>query len=133
MKKLATLIKRLRLNQIVTVLLVGVLMFMTTACNGNPTDAGTRAGDRSNLIGKRASQIREEVPSAATDNRFKSGMNDYSDVDPRFSERSAAGSAKALKDNAERNVIDMTDDVGTNTKGKTLSTLERMPRKIPAP
>jgi len=116
MKKLATLIKRLRLNQILSVFLVGVLMFVSTACSNNPTSAGTRAGDRDSLIGKRASEIREEVPNKVTDNRFQSGMNDYSDVDPRFNERSIQGSAKALKENAERNVIDMTDDVGTNTK-----------------
>jgi hypothetical protein len=50
---------------------------------------------------------------------YKGGMNGYSDVDARYNkgvQAKSAAQAKGLVDNAERNVIDQTDDVGTNTK-----------------
>jgi hypothetical protein len=44
-------------------------------------------------------------------------MNEFSDVDPRTKQAGAAADkAAALKENAERNVIDQTSNVGENTR-----------------
>ncbi|MBD2088467.1 hypothetical protein H6F67_01110 [Microcoleus sp. FACHB-1515] len=44
------------------------------------------------------------------------GMNNFSDVDPRFDMSGAEAKTRQLVDETERNVIDQTDDIGTNTR-----------------
>ena len=128
MNKLISFFKRIRLSQILTVFLAGILLLVSTACGGGgqlqagtsdklgssrqevPSglqDQKTRAGDNP----------RPEVPEEAAGSSFrKGGMNEYSDVDPRTDVAPANTKAKALIDKTERNVIDQTDDVGTNTR-----------------
>lgn len=95
--------KKINLGRIITVFLSATIIFVTTACNG-----GAQA--------KTADQVREDVPTGALTNEYKGGMNDYSDTDPRRDTSAVPAKAKSLIDNAERHVIDETDDVGTNTK-----------------
>ena len=91
MNKVVDWLKSIRLDRIFTVFLVGILVFVSTACN-----AGASA--------KTADQIREEVPGSAVTNEYKGGMNDYSDVDPRQNTSEAQAKAKALVDNAQKNI-----------------------------
>lgn len=91
MNKLTNWLKSIRLDRLVTAFLVGILFFVSTAC-GNKVQAKT------------ADQIREEVPSSAVTNQYKGGMNDYSDVDPRKNTTEANTKAKALVDNARKNI-----------------------------
>jgi hypothetical protein len=104
MNKITNWFKNLRLGKVITVFLSALILLVTSACGNG-------------VMAKTADQVRPEVPSeATTTSRFKGGMNDFSDVDPRKDTREAAAKAKGLIDNAESNVIDQTGSVGGNTK-----------------
>lgn len=115
MNKLMTWLKNVRLDRILTAFLVGLLLFVSTACS-----KGVQA--------KTADQIREEVPSSAVTNRYKGGMNDYSDVDPRKNTTEANTKAKALIDNAKKNttekIADSPQQIGERLKGAAENTGE---------
>lgn len=92
MDKVMNWLKNIRLDRILTVFLVGILMFVSTACGG------------SKVLAKNADDIRQEVPEGAVTSEYKGGMNDYSDVDPRQNTSEAQAKAKALVDNAQKNI-----------------------------
>jgi len=108
MSTLKTWLRNIRLDRILTAFMVGILMFVSTACSG-----GAQA--------KTSDQIKEEVPSSAVTNEYKGGMNDYSDVDPRRNTTEANTKAKALVDNAKRNttekIVDSPQQLGDRVKG----------------
>lgn len=119
MNKIIAQLKRIRLGQVLMAFLASLLLIVsTTACSGQAIGSteGTFNQRGNKATGGTADQVRQEVPGSAVTNKFKGGMNDYSDVDPRTDTTKASAKAKGLIDNAERNVIDQTDDVGTNTK-----------------
>ena len=99
MNKVVDWLKSIRLDRIFTVFLVGILMFVSTACSGGAS-------------AKTADQIREEVPGSAVTNEYKGGMNDYSDVDPRRNTTEAQAKAKGLVDNARKNIEEKSVDSG---------------------
>lgn len=105
MNKLMNWLKNIRIDRIVTAFLVGVLVFVSTACS-----SGVQA--------KTADEVREEVPSSAVTNKYKGGMNDYSDVDPRKNTTEANTKAKALVDNSKKNIneksVDSLEQYGKN-------------------
>lgn len=111
MNKVITWLKKIRLNQIVTVFFAGILLFVSTAC-----------GD-SNLLAKTADQVKQEVPDKAVTNTYKGGMNDYEDIDPRRSTTQSKAKAKSLIENAQKNVntkgIDSPGDYAENFKSGT--------------
>ena len=96
MNRIIAVLKKIQLRQVITVFMAGMLVFVSTACGGNPTMAKT------------ADQIREEVPNGTMTNRYEGGMNDYRDVDPRRDTSKADAKAKGLVDNAERNLTNRT-------------------------
>lgn len=106
MNKVIAWLKGLQMARILTIFLVGLLMFVSTACNGGAS-AKTPGDPR---IGKTADQIRQEVPSSAVTNEYKGGMNDYSDVDPRFNPKQSEAKAKGLVDNAQKNINEKSID-----------------------
>lgn len=110
MSKLFGWVKNIRFDRIVTAFLVGILLFVSTACKGSAS-------------AKTADQIKQEVPSSAVTNEYKGGMNDYSDVDPRANIKGAKAKAKGLLDNAQRNIndksIDSTDQYVENYRSGT--------------
>lgn len=136
MNRIIAAIKKIRLGQVVMTCLAGILLFVSTACSG----AVQAKGPDGVVTGKRqqvpAGELavpgkkenpRPEVPGGTATspdsdviNRFQGGptMNEFSDVDPRASDlaKSAASKAEALRENAERNVIDQTSNVGENTR-----------------
>lgn len=97
MNKVMGWLKSIRLDRVLTVFLVGILLFVSTACS-------------SGASAKTADELREEVPGSAVTNEYKGGMNDYSDVDPRFNEKGAEAKAKGLVDNAQRNINEKSID-----------------------
>lgn len=99
MNKVVDWLKSIRLDRILTVFLVGILLFVSTACSGRAS-------------AKTADQIREEVPGSAVTNEYKGGMNDYSDVDPRSNTTEAQAKAKGLVDNARKNIEEKSVDSG---------------------
>lgn len=137
MNKLVAFVKKLRLGQILVTCMAGILLFVSTACSGGPVQAKTPDSDV--VTGRRqrvpAGELavpgqknpRPEVPGGTMTspdrgviNRFQGGptMNEFSDVDPRASDLEKAANRKAdtLIENAQRNVIDQTSNVGENTK-----------------
>lgn len=97
MNKIIDWVKNIRLDRILTVFLVGILLFVSTACSGN-------------VLAKTADEVREEVPGSAVTSPYKGGMNDYSDVDPRKNTSAAEAKAKGLVDNAQSNLQKRADD-----------------------
>lgn len=92
MNKVISWLKSLRLDRILTVFLASVLLLASTACGG------------SKVLAKSADDVRQEVPGGAVTSPYKGGMNNYSDVDPRKSTSETQAKAKALVDNAQRNI-----------------------------
>ena len=113
MNRVIAAFKRIRLGQILMAFVAGVLLFVSSACSNAPD------------LGAQAKNPRPEVPGGTAIspnpdviNTYKGGMNDFNDLDPR--QEPALGTigekAAALKENAERNVIDQTGNLGENTK-----------------
>ena len=98
MKKVATWLKSIRLDRILTVFLAGILLFVSTACGSTK------------VLAKTADNVREEVPSRAVTNTYQGGMNDYNDVDPRRDTSEAKAKAKSLIENAQRNINEKSVD-----------------------
>jgi phage-related protein len=107
MNRLTAFIKKIRLGQLLTVFLAGILVFVSTACSG--TDV---------MAGKTSDQIREEVPSEAVTSVYKGGQNQYSDVDPRNPNMTKTeAKAKMLKDEAQRRIdTKASSNVGENVR-----------------
>jgi len=119
MNKVINWLKSIRPRQVITVFLSSLLLFVSTACNNTPkvlakTGPGnnTRQEVPSGLqdVGAgRGKDNRPEVPKVVQSNPYeKNTMNEYSEVDPRTDTSKLGAKAKALVDNAERNI---------NTKG----------------
>jgi hypothetical protein len=107
MNRLTAFLKKIRLVQVLTVFLAGILVFVSTACNRADTIAGKTAG-----------QIREEVPSTAATSEYKGGQNQYSDLDPRNPNMtSVEAKAQLLKDQAQRRIdTKSSNNVGENVR-----------------
>jgi hypothetical protein len=106
MNRLTAFLKKIRLVQILTVFLAGILVFVSTACN------------RADVAGKTTDQIREEVPSESVTSQYKGGQNQYSDVDPRNSNMtSVEAKAQLLKEQAQRRIdTKSNNNVGENVR-----------------
>ena len=105
MHRITSFMKKIRLGQILTVFLAGILVFVSTACN------------RADVIaGKTSDQVRKEVPSEAVTSQYKGGQNQYSDVDPRNPNMTKIeAKAKMLKDEAQRRIdTKASSNVGEN-------------------
>ena len=136
MNKLIAAIKKIRLGQFLTAFMVGILLFVSTACSlvqAKDAEPGAVKGERQEVpsggyaVPGKAKNPRVEVPGgtatspdSSVRNTFQGGptMNEFSDVDPRAEglQEAAGKKAQALKENAERNVIDQTSTVGENTR-----------------
>lgn len=104
------------LSRVLVVFLAGVLLVFSTACSG-PASAGVAGTDRPGVSGEgniNGSAQQHELYDPIQER--KGGMNEYSDVDPRTDTSGADAKAKQLIDTTERNMIDQTDDVSTNTR-----------------
>lgn len=107
MNRITAFLKKIRVVQILTVFLAGILVFTSTACN------------RADVMAtKTADQIREEVPESAVTSQYKGGQNQYSDVDPRNPNMtSVEAKAQSLKDQAQRRIeTKSSNNVGENLR-----------------
>ncbi|MBW4639805.1 MAG: hypothetical protein KME05_16525 [Gloeocapsa sp. UFS-A4-WI-NPMV-4B04] len=132
MNRIIAGLKKVRLRQILMTCLAGLLLFVSTACNNGGSNTGLQgtrqevpSGLQSETGAKAKVNPRPEVPGGTATspdrnviNRFEGGtMNEFSDIDPRTKQAGAAADkASTLIENAERNVIDQTSDIGENTK-----------------
>jgi len=103
MKKLLSAINRLNIFRVLTVFLAGVILFVSTACSpANVQAKGLKAGNNP----------RPEVPDSAITNTYEGGMNDFSDVDPRFDTSRSDAKAKDLLNKSEGNLQKSVDSPG---------------------
>jgi len=124
MNKAISFLKRIRLAQVLVIFLTGVLLVFNTACSGaadagiTPTDRGVAGTDRPGVSGEGRTNGRNGYQSKIYDSvqPKEGGMNQYGDVDPRVQPAGTSAKAKALVDNAKRNVNDQTNDLGTSAK-----------------
>lgn len=110
MNKLISFVKSLRLNQVLTAFLAGVLLLLSTACD--------RAEARDAKISDRGPNPPGQVQP------YEGGMNNFSDVDTsRVNTKPIKDQAKALKDRVERNLdekrIDSVDQYVENYRTGT--------------
>lgn len=107
MNRLTVFLKKIRLVQILTVFLAGILVFVSTACNRADV-----------MAAKTADQIREEVPSTAATSQYKGGQNQYSDLDPRNPNiTSVEAKAQLLKEQAQHRIdTKSSNNVGENVR-----------------
>ncbi|MEC4986677.1 MAG: DUF6658 family protein [Oscillatoria sp. PMC 1068.18] len=110
MKKAISWLKKIQLKQIVSAFLVGILFFFTTACSGANATPG--ATDTSTTPSE---ELKYRFPDEESPEPVVEGMNRNTDVDPRRDSASTSAKAKALVDNAKRN-LKVTGDVGENIK-----------------
>ena len=118
MNKLASWLKQIRLKQVLTTVLVGVLLIASTACGRlqAKTASDVRTDIPSVTQGQPAGRVREDLPENAVDSRTQGGINVYPDTDPRKNTSRTNSKAQELVDNAERQVIDESGNVVGNTK-----------------
>lgn len=113
MQKLFSSIKRLNLLRVLTVFFAGVILFVSTACSpANVQAKSLKAGYNP----------RPEVPENAITNTYEGGMNDFSDVDPRFDTSRADAKAEDLLNKAKHNLqksVDSPEQYTRNYKSGT--------------
>lgn len=95
MSKIISVLKR-----VLTVLVAGILVFISTACNTPTTQAKTLD-----------SNPRPEVPDRAVTSPYEGGMNSYSDVDPRRDTTGVDTKAQNLINRAEENLSKRADSL----------------------
>ncbi len=98
MNKLVSIFKSIRLRQVLTVFLAGVLLMITTACAGN-AQAKVPQGNTPGNAG--SNPVGQNQP-------YEGGMNNFSDTAPGQAAKGTAAKTKALIDRAESDI---------NTKG----------------
>ncbi|MBD2344989.1 hypothetical protein [Anabaena subtropica] len=101
MKRVIDWLQNLRPLKIFTVVLAGFFLLLTQACN-SPTIAGQPPQQKAESAYTERYDPTKEYPL----NNPQGGMNNFSDVDPRgqAGEKTAEAKAKALRDNAKKNV-----------------------------
>lgn len=131
MNRVIAWLKGIRLGQILTVFLAGVLLFVSTACSNGGVQAATGsrqevpAGLQTGGARQGNSNPRPEVPEKAVKSPFQGGstMNEFPDTDPRL-EDTKGGRARGLIENAQRNV----DPRGGNAGDKIKRSIGDVPR-----
>lgn len=112
MNKLIAWLKSIRLAQVLTVFLAGILLFVSTACSGVSASPGN--------------EVKGEVPSSDVDSLYQGGKDksSYGDVDPRRDTSKTQIKAKGLVDNAkaktEQSVNNPSELVESIKEGKPL-------------
>ena len=135
MNKVINWLKSIRPGKVIAVFLSSLLLFVSTACNNTPKVLANTGGPGNNTRQEVPSGLqdvgagsgkdaRPEVPSEVKSNPYeKNTMNEYSEVDPRTDTSRADAKAKALVDNAERNIntkgIDSTEQYVENYRSGT--------------
>lgn len=113
MNKIIAWLKSIRLAQVLTVFLAGVLLFVSTACSG---DVSANSG----------SGVKGEVPNSDVNSLYQGGKDksSYGDVDPRRDTSKTQIKAKGLVDNAkaktEQSVNNPSELVESIKEGKPL-------------
>lgn len=117
-KKVIALLKNIRPIKLLTVFLAGFILFFTQACNSVAASTPGQTAPRQTVGEQSAPPNSQNYVPKGTNAKspYEGGINNFSDVDPRTKGANLKAKAEALKENAERNVIDQTSNVGENTR-----------------
>jgi hypothetical protein len=118
MKKLIKILNSIKIKQVLTVLMAGCLLVISTACSdGNVAQKGGKAYTET---AKRA--MSDTYDKYDANQSFKGGMNGYND-DPRYDAKTAAKTKKLIdqaksrqKDNLGEYASDVTERAGKQIK-----------------
>lgn len=124
MKKVISWLKNIRPVKLIATCLAVSILFFTQACNsGGATATAPKSTDEfepaRQTVGIQKARPNAEVYAPKGEDTLspvEGGMNNFSDVDPRTQGADVKAKAEALKDNAERNVIDETANIGETTR-----------------
>lgn len=124
MKKVISWVKNIRPVKLITTCLAVFILFFTQACGGNSTTATAPKSTSEFDPARQTVGIQKARPNAevyapkgeGTLSPVEGGMNNFSDVDPRTQGVDVKAKADALRENAERNVIDETANIGETTR-----------------
>lgn len=105
MKRLTAFLRSIRLRQILTVFLVGIVLVLNTACNrAVGKTPGSNAYEDSSLKGL-PGQVEPEISgSSRIKTKPETGMNSYPDVDPRLKTTEAERKAQGLVEDSQGNL-----------------------------
>jgi hypothetical protein len=112
-KKVIALLKNIRPLKLVTVFLAGMILFITQACSS------VAATTPRQTVGEQSAPPNSEVYVPKGTNVLspnEGGMNNFSDVDPRTDEAKIKAEAEALKENAERNLLNSSSNPAENIR-----------------
>jgi len=108
--KIQDLVKSVRLNRILAVVLASVLIVVTTACANPPAPTVSGTGSYTERRG-------QQTELYAPVQKQKGGMNQYEDTEPTVDNKATKTEAKALVDRAKSNLrksIDAPEDYTRN-------------------
>ncbi|MUH01541.1 hypothetical protein F7734_58505 [Scytonema sp. UIC 10036] len=109
MRRVVAVLKNLRPLKVLTAFVASVILFLTQACN--PADATAPRQS----VGEQSARPNSNVYVPKGENQhspYEGGMNNFSDVDPRIDSANVKAKSEFLKENAERNVIDESSNIG---------------------
>ncbi|GAA6624325.1 hypothetical protein [Scytonema sp. NUACC26] len=108
--------KNLRPMKVLTAFVASAILFLTQACNSAGATTPNQSGTVPHQIeGEQSARPNSNVYVPKGDNQlspYEGGMNNYSDVDPRIKSADVKAKSEYLKENAERNVIDESSNIG---------------------
>ncbi len=117
MRRVINWLQNVRPVKVLTVFLAGVFLVLTQACSSGIAAQPSQPSAQPSSPNSSESYTKRYDPTKDYElNEPKGGMNNFSDIDPRAKagEKSAEVRAKALRDNAQRNV----DQKGIDSPGQ---------------
>ncbi|MDF5732818.1 MAG: hypothetical protein PUP92_33705 [Rhizonema sp. PD38] len=121
MNKMISWLRSFRPLKAVTVFLLGTLLLITQACSSvdatTPPSSSMSSGTPRQIKGPQSAEPNSEVYSPKGDKVIspaESGINNFSDTDPRSpnAETSVKAKSEFLKEKAERNIQNATNNIG---------------------
>lgn len=101
--RIQDLVKSVRLNRVLAVVIAGVLLVVTTACANPPAPTVSGTGSYTERRG-------QQTELYAPVQKPKGGMNQYEDTEPTVDNKATKTEAKALVDRAKSNLRKSIDD-----------------------
>lgn len=116
MRRAIAALKTLRPMRVLTAFVASAILFLTQACSSADATAPRQSSEvPRQIVGEQSARPNSNVYVPKGENQlspYEGGMNNFSDVDPRNQSANVKAKSEYLKENAERNVIDESSNVG---------------------
>ncbi|KAF3885470.1 MULTISPECIES: hypothetical protein [Nostocales] len=116
MRRVVAVLKNLRPLKVLTAFVASAILFLTQACDSAVATTPNQSREIPHqIVGEQSARPNSNVYVPKGENQlspYEGGMNNFSDVDPRNQSANVKARAEYLKENAERNVIDESSNVG---------------------